>query len=49
MKNGRAHVPTKKVIYAHTRTHIFKAHSTPKCTKIAAPTCVRARARTLKV
>ena len=33
---GRAaHIRTKRVFYIHTRTHIFKAPSAPKCTKIA--------------
>ena len=46
-----AHVRTKKLVYAHTRTHIFKAPPAPKCTKIAARARVRVRAhaRTLKV
>ena len=39
-------VRTKKVLYARIRTHIFKAPSAPECTKIAAPACVRAHART---
>ena len=41
-----AHVCTKKVFYARTCTHIFKALSTPKCTKISAPAHVRAQAHT---
>ena len=54
IKNGRAdvrrtstHVRTKKVLYARTRTHIFKAPSAPECTKIAAPACVRVHTKGL--
>ena len=31
------HVRSKKVFYALTNTHIFKAPSASECTKIAAP------------
>ena len=36
----------KYFMHVCTPTHIFKAPSAPDCTKIAAPTCVRARTHT---
>ena len=45
----RTYVRTSKVIYARTRTHIFKNFPAPICTKIAAPAlgcaCTHLRAR----
>ena len=38
---------TSKVIYARTRTYIFENFPAPICTKIAAPTRARVRAKGL--
>ena len=45
-KCGCAHVHTKKVFYARTSTHNFKAPFAPECTKNTAPARVRARTHT---